>query len=220
MRVTGPDAWAPDKTGAVSTWPVASCTGPVSLPRAGQPSSEKPRPWLVREEADACRAEACFLHAARCLAGARRRLFQSALAGVSVRLPSLLGSRRTEESSLPCVASSCHQQAPELPFVSLGRRWPSGWQPSLGPGSFLPPSPWGLARTLTHECQPILRRTWRPGGRVWVAPKACAVRPPQRGLWMWGRGGSGALDPDQGVSLFLGSWPQGTLACHTFPQGC
>lgn len=181
---------------------------PVSEPPEGRAALlRSPVRGLVREEADACRAGSfvfCMLLSAW---PEREEGCSNAWVGVSVRLPSLLGSRRTEKVSLPCVASSCHQQAPRAALrLPRTRRWPRRLPALPWTGAaFCRPHPGDWHAPLTHECQPILSARTGPGrGSGW--PLACAVRPPQRGLWMRGRGGSGVLDPDQSPTS---SWAAG-----------
>lgn len=98
----------------------------------------------------------------------------------------------TEKVSLPCVASSCHRQAPRAALCLYRMwRWP-WWRPALPwmGAAFCHPHPGDWHAPLTHECQPILTACAGLGqgsGRS----LACAVCPRQRNLWM--RGGGGAM---------------------------
>ena len=131
----------------------------------------------------------------------------NAWTGVSVRLPSLLGSRRTEKVSLPCVASSCYRQAPRAALcLPRMRRWPRRLPALPWTGAaFCFPHPGDWHAPLTRECQPILSARASPG-RGSGRPLACAVCPPQWGHWTRVRGESRALDPTQSPTS---SWAAG-----------
>lgn len=146
----------------------------------------KPVRGLVREEAGSF--VFCTLLSAW---PERREGCPNAWMGASVRLPSLLGSRRTEKVSLPCVASSCHRQAPRAALhLPRTRRWP--WRlPALlwTRAAFCRPHPGDWHARLTRECQPILNTRAGPG-RGSGRPLTCAICPPQWGLWTRGEGGA------------------------------
>lgn len=77
--------------------------------------------------------------------------------------------------------------------------------------SFLLPLPWGLACTTDPHLPTGPMSLHRPEAGAWETFCLCSLPAPAESL-----GGRWEVGPCPVPNLLLGSWPQGTLTCHTF----